>query len=164
MARKFVRIRAKNQITLPPDVVAKLHVGEDDYLQVEVTSGGVAQIAPARLAVLGTEEAREANRRAEEDFKAGRYREYENGQAFAKALFSREGVQARSEPDLPSRPIGRIEREIIGAAIGRTDRTARKVARAGAIARGELDDIAKQVEALKKKLVKASNKLKKAMA
>jgi len=52
----------------------------------------------------------------------------------------------------------------IGAAIGKADRTAHKVARAGVIARGELDDIAKQVEALKKQLVKTSKKLKKALA
>ena len=52
----------------------------------------------------------------------------------------------------------------IGAAIGKADRTAHKVAKAGVIAKGELDDIAKQVEALKKQLVKTSKKLKKALA
>lgn len=52
----------------------------------------------------------------------------------------------------------------IGAAIGKADRTAHKVARAGVIAKGELDDIAKQVEALKRQLVKTSKKLKKALA
>jgi hypothetical protein len=52
----------------------------------------------------------------------------------------------------------------IGAAIGKADRTAHKVAKAGVIAKGELDDIAKQVEALKRQLVKTSKKLKKALA
>jgi len=52
----------------------------------------------------------------------------------------------------------------IGTAIGKADATAHKVAKAGVIARGELDDIAKQVEALKKQLVKTSKKLKKALA
>jgi len=52
----------------------------------------------------------------------------------------------------------------IGAAIGKADRTAHKVAKAGVIAKGELDDISKQVDALKRQLVKTSKKLKKALA
>jgi hypothetical protein len=52
----------------------------------------------------------------------------------------------------------------IGAAIGKADRTAHKVAKAGVLAKSELDDIAKQVEALKRQLLKTSKKLKKALA
>jgi hypothetical protein len=52
----------------------------------------------------------------------------------------------------------------IGTAIGRADRTAHKVAKAGVLAKGELEDISKQVDALKKQLVKTTKKLKKALA
>jgi predicted nucleic acid-binding Zn-ribbon protein len=52
----------------------------------------------------------------------------------------------------------------IGAAIGRADRTAHKVAKAGVLAKSELEDISKQVDALKKQLVKTTKKLKKALA
>ncbi len=52
----------------------------------------------------------------------------------------------------------------IGAAMGRADRTAHKVARAGVLAKSELEDISKQVEALKKQLVKTTKRLKKALA
>lgn len=52
----------------------------------------------------------------------------------------------------------------IGAAIGKADRTAHKIARAGVIAKGELDDISKQVEALRRQLVKTTKKLKRALA
>jgi hypothetical protein len=52
----------------------------------------------------------------------------------------------------------------IGAAIGKADRTAHKVARAGKLAKGELDDIGKQIDALKKQLMKTTKKLKKALA
>jgi hypothetical protein len=52
----------------------------------------------------------------------------------------------------------------IGAAIGKADRTAHKVARAGVLAKGELEDISKQVDALKRQLVKTTKKLKKALA
>ncbi len=52
----------------------------------------------------------------------------------------------------------------IGAAIGKADRTAHKVAKAGVLAKSELDDISKQVDALKKQLVKTTKRLKKALA
>jgi len=52
----------------------------------------------------------------------------------------------------------------IGAAIGKADRTAHKVAKAGVLARKELDDISKQVDALKAQLIKTTKRLKKALA
>lgn len=56
----------------------------------------------------------------------------------------------------------------IGAAMGRADRTAhvtaKKVAKASVVAKSELEDIAKHVEALKKQLAKSTKKLKKALA
>jgi hypothetical protein len=52
----------------------------------------------------------------------------------------------------------------IGAAMGRADRTAHKVAKAGVLAKQELEEIGKQVEALKKQLQKTTQKLKKALS
>jgi hypothetical protein len=52
----------------------------------------------------------------------------------------------------------------IGAAIGKADRTAHKVAKAGAIAKKELDEISKQLDVLKRQLVKTSRRVKKALA
>jgi predicted NAD-dependent protein-ADP-ribosyltransferase YbiA (DUF1768 family) len=52
----------------------------------------------------------------------------------------------------------------IGAAVGKADRTAHKVARAGVLAKSELKDISKQVEALKKQLLKTTKKLQKALS
>jgi hypothetical protein len=55
----------------------------------------------------------------------------------------------------------------IGSALGKADKEARKrakqVADASVIAREELQDIAKQVEALKKQLAKTTERLKKAL-
>ena len=51
----------------------------------------------------------------------------------------------------------------IGKAIGRADRKAHQVAKAGLIAKEELDDIAKQVEALKRQLLKTTKRLKTAL-
>jgi hypothetical protein len=52
----------------------------------------------------------------------------------------------------------------IGATLGRADRTAHKVAKAGAVAKRELEDMSKQIDALKKRLLKTTKRLKKALA
>ena len=52
----------------------------------------------------------------------------------------------------------------IGAAMGRADRTAHKVAKAGAVAKEELAAISKQVDALKKQLQKTTKRLKRALS
>jgi hypothetical protein len=52
----------------------------------------------------------------------------------------------------------------IGEAVGRADRKAHQIAKAGALAKKELGDISKQVEALKRQLQKTTKKLKKALA
>jgi prefoldin subunit 5 len=51
----------------------------------------------------------------------------------------------------------------IGAAIGRADRTAHKVAKAGVVAREELIQLSKQVESLKRQLQKTTKRLKNAL-
>ena len=53
--------------------------------------------------------------------------------------------------------------ERIGTAAGKADRTARKVANARLVAKAELEDIAKQLEVLKKQLQKTTKRLKLAL-
>jgi ribosomal protein S9 len=52
----------------------------------------------------------------------------------------------------------------IGAAMGRADRKAHQIAKAGVLAKKELADIAKQVDALKRQLRKTTERLKRALA
>jgi hypothetical protein len=49
-------------------------------------------------------------------------------------------------------------------AMGKMDRTAHKVAKAGVVAKHELEQIQKQVESLKKQLQKTTKRLRKALA
>lgn len=51
----------------------------------------------------------------------------------------------------------------IGTAMGRADRTAHKIAKAGVLAKKELEDISKQVEALKRQLQRTTKRLKRAL-
>jgi hypothetical protein len=52
----------------------------------------------------------------------------------------------------------------IGAAVGKADRTAHKVVRAGALAKKELEQISKQIDGLKRQLRKSTLRLRKALA
>lgn len=52
----------------------------------------------------------------------------------------------------------------IGSAMGRADRKAHQVAKAGVLAKKELQDISKQVDALKRQLLKTTTRLKKALS
>jgi len=52
----------------------------------------------------------------------------------------------------------------IGTAMGRADRGVQKVAKAGTLAKKELDDISKQVDALKRQLQKTAKRLRRALS
>ena len=54
--------------------------------------------------------------------------------------------------------------ERIGSAVGKANRKAHQVAKAGALAKGELREIAKQVDALKRQLQKTTKRLKRALS
>src|SRR6201982_4298133 len=54
--------------------------------------------------------------------------------------------------------------ETIGSAMGRANRTAQKVAKAGVMAKKEREESSKQVESLKKQLQKTTKRLRKALA
>jgi predicted nucleic acid-binding Zn-ribbon protein len=51
----------------------------------------------------------------------------------------------------------------IGTAMGKADRRVQKFARAGSLAKEELEDISKQVDALKRQLQKTAKRLKRAL-
>lgn len=51
----------------------------------------------------------------------------------------------------------------IGTAVGKADRRAHQVAKAGLVAKKELEEIAKQVEGLKKQLLRTTKRLKAAL-
>ncbi|MGA8142569.1 MAG: hypothetical protein WB987_01635 [Candidatus Acidiferrales bacterium] len=53
--------------------------------------------------------------------------------------------------------------QTIGSAMGKANRTAHKVAKAGVMAKKELEQISKQVESLKKQLQKTTKRLRKAL-
>lgn len=89
MIRKHVRLRSRNQITLPNEVTGQLHLREGDFLEVVVSDEGAVQMAPARLVKLGTPEAEAAEDRAEQDIQAGRTRGFGSAQELTRHLVDR---------------------------------------------------------------------------
>ncbi len=73
-------------------------------------------------------------------------------------------ARAGSKEDTMARGrLGRVAVKI-GRAIGKADRKAHQVAKAGLVAKEELEDIGKQVEALKRQLQKTTRRLRKALS
>jgi hypothetical protein len=70
--------------------------------------------------------------------------------------FVREGMMARKDR-LTRVAVG------IGKAMGKADRRAHQVAKAGLVAKEELEEIAKQVEVLKRQLQRTTKRLKAAL-
>lgn len=54
--------------------------------------------------------------------------------------------------------------ETIGTALGRADRTAHQVAKASVVAKEELEALTKEIDALKKRLLKTTKRLQKALS
>ncbi len=52
----------------------------------------------------------------------------------------------------------------IGTAMGKADRRVQKVAKAGSLAKRDLEDISRQVDALKRQLQKTAKRLKRALS
>ena len=116
MARKFVCVRARNQITLPMEVISHLQVAEGDFLQVEIAASGRAQLVPARLAVVGTPEAKQQDEQAEEQIKTGQFETFRDVDSFARSL-----GEAQTEDTVPSsRSLIKMERDLIVATLHAT--------------------------------------------
>ena len=89
MATKIVRIRERNQVTLPPEILEAISLRAGDFLEISVTSEGNLKLAPKRLVTSNTPEAFEADQEAERDIAEKRYATFENAGAFSEDLLRR---------------------------------------------------------------------------
>ena len=77
------RLRARGQITVPPEIRKRLGVRDGDDILFYITEKGQIAVAPAQIidpeqAWFWTERWQKMEREADEDFKAGRYYEFNN--------------------------------------------------------------------------------------
>lgn len=77
------RVRSRGQITLPRKIRDRLHINEGDDLMFYTNEAGQLVVQPApnidpEQAWFWTESWQKMEREADEDFAAGRYKEYDN--------------------------------------------------------------------------------------
>jgi polyhydroxyalkanoate synthesis regulator phasin len=89
---------------------------------------------------------------------------FEISELVIDSAMTREGIRNILEGEMAKKSRLTNAAEKIGAAMGRADRKAHQVAKAGVMAKKELAAISGQVDALKKQLEKTAKKLKKALA
>jgi AbrB family looped-hinge helix DNA binding protein len=100
MPREIIRVRQRNQVTIPKKVSEALAVGEGDLLEL-VSSGEELVIRPLRLPVKGTPQADEAIRLAERDLDEGRSESFAtSGEVLTYLGLRRKGVAKADEQHL----------------------------------------------------------------
>jgi AbrB family looped-hinge helix DNA binding protein len=91
------RLRAKRQITLPSELADQLHLEEGDLISFEPTKDGILmrpqKLIDATQAWFWTPRWQAMERQADEDLKAGRYRDFDTDEEFLKSLKTRERVE-----------------------------------------------------------------------
>jgi AbrB family looped-hinge helix DNA binding protein len=91
----LVRLRRRNQITLPAAIVDSLGLEEGDYLATVLAEEGVVRLRPAKLVTGGTPEAERAIRRAEADVAAGRTEQYDSVREFTADMLANHQEQMK---------------------------------------------------------------------
>ena len=74
MVHELVRLRDRNQLTLPAVIAEKLGLKAGSLLELIVSDQGLVELRPARVVVAGTPDAEREEAQAEEDIREGRYR------------------------------------------------------------------------------------------
>lgn len=94
MIRDIIRLRGRNQITLPAEICEHLGLQEGGLLEVVLTDDRKIQMAPARLVSAFSAEGQAKIERAMADVQSGRTQEIADAGALARSLSER-GKAAR---------------------------------------------------------------------
>jgi bifunctional DNA-binding transcriptional regulator/antitoxin component of YhaV-PrlF toxin-antitoxin module len=76
--RKLIRVRDRNQITLPSEVLEHLGLGVGDFIQLDFTPAGTFELQPVQWVRMGTPEAEAQIQRSLEDLQEGRYQGFDS--------------------------------------------------------------------------------------
>jgi hypothetical protein len=81
----LIRLRKKNQLTLPAEFVEELKLGEGALLGATLEQGSI-RLREARVAVVGSPEAEDQERQAKEEIRQGRYTTFATPEDFLNAV------------------------------------------------------------------------------
>ena len=92
----LLQIRSNGQITLPASIRRQANLQEGDALEVSVDENGVLHLVPQILvdrsqAYFWTKRWQDAEREAEEDLQAGRYKDFDDIESLLEELESDNG-------------------------------------------------------------------------
>ncbi len=89
MTPKIVRIRARNQITIPAEMLQGTPLQVGDYIQVRRVESGAIELMPVRLVTMGSAEAAQYEQLAIQDVRDGKYGTYDTAEEFTAAVRKR---------------------------------------------------------------------------
>ena len=96
LIKKIVRVRDKNQITLPSVVIAGTPIRPGDFVELTRTAHGVLEIRPVSLVPLAnTAESEAAIAEAERDMANGHYQTFDSAGQYADTLRGRRKKQEK---------------------------------------------------------------------
>lgn len=98
---RIIRLRGRNQITLPDSVVRALSLEEGDHLAAVIDDDGVVRLRPAKIEVAGTSGDERAIKTAEADLAAGRAVKFSSVKSFTDAMLAAHDEQM-AEAEEPS--------------------------------------------------------------
>ena len=89
VTRKFIRMRERNQITLPSTILSVLPISSGDFLEVCRTADGVIHIKPTVLVTVDSPGAIREESLADEDIANKRYETFASATELVKHLKNR---------------------------------------------------------------------------
>ncbi len=98
MNHKFVRVRERHKVTLPPEVVKALRVGPGDVVEFSSAENGQVEIRAARILRAGTPEARREEKQAMAEVGRGEVSAFDSVEKFMEHVDS---LRPGAESDLP---------------------------------------------------------------
>ncbi len=94
--KKLIRLRERNQITLPNDVVERLGLTPGDFLLLVGNEREGYRILPTQLVTLNTAKAAQVESAALADADAGRYRQFYDVKSYSADLRARKKKQKQA--------------------------------------------------------------------
>ena len=95
VARKLVRLRERNQITLPSEIISGLAVEVGGFLEITRTSTGLILLKPTALVTVGSREAEQEETRADEDIVRGRYKTFNSASDLLADIKNRRALKKK---------------------------------------------------------------------
>ena len=86
MNRALVRLRNRNQITLPAEVISRLGLEAGDWLELTVSNSNCVQLRPARIVTADTPEAERLEHAAAENVRQKNYSTFRSPEEFDRHL------------------------------------------------------------------------------